>query len=333
MAQADWVWVPSHYVWTPRGYVFANGHWDYTLRRRGVLFAPVYLPRHIYERRRFSYALSIVVDIGNLEFGLFTRPRYSHYYFGDYYDSFYIGLGIFPWFECEQRHTWYDPIYVHDRWRHHKDEPRWEEHERQEYDRRRADKALRPPRTYREMESRVSKMPESQRRNFEIAEPMTRVVTRKTTTFKFEQINPDARQQLSRHSNDVHKFVEERSHWESQGSVRKVGRPAMERVPSAESKEMAPPVKRKGPEMRPSERMESSPAERARRGEAPGRCREGSTTSPEQQRPTKVSTREAEQNQSDKVKVRTPPVVGKQGGGSFRKGPPSRPSEEKKGLR
>jgi hypothetical protein len=330
MAQADWVWVPSHYVWTPRGYVFENGHWDYALGRRGVLFAPVYFPKHIYERPRFSYALSIVVDIGNLEFSLFSRPQYSHYYFGDYYDSVYIGIGIFPWFECRQRHTWYDPIYVHDRWRHHKDEPRWEEHERQEYDRRRADKALRPPRTYREMERKVSKMPASQRRNFAIAEPMTRVATRKTTTFKFEQIKPDARQQLARHSNDVHKFVEERSQWESQGTGRKAGQPATAHVPSADSKKNTSPVGRKGPAMKPSEHMESAPAEPARPGEAPGRARESLPASPEQQRATEVSPREAEQNRSDKVKIRTSPVASKQGGGSSRKGPPSRPAEEQK---
>jgi hypothetical protein len=332
VARADWVWVPSHYVRTPRGYVFANGHWDYALDRRGVLFAPVYFPGHIYGRPRFSYALSIAVDIGNLEFGLFTRPRYSHYYFGDYYDSTYIGIGIFPWYECEQRHTWYDPIYVHDRWRHRKDEPRWEQHERQEYDRRRADKALRPPRTYRELETRVSKMPESQRRNFEIAAPMPRVVTRKTSAFKFERTKPQARQQISRHADDVHKFAVERSHWESQGSP-KTGRPGIERVPSTAPKEMAPPVKRNGPEVRPSEPKESAPEERAGRGESPGHGREGSAASPEQQRPAKVSSRKGEQHQSDKVKVRTPPVVGKQGGGSSRKGPPSRPAEEQKDQR
>jgi hypothetical protein len=328
VAQADWVWVPSHYAWSPRGYVFARGHWDYALGRRGVLFAPVYFPKRIYERPRFSYTLSIAVNIGNLEFGLFTRPQYSHYYFGDYYDSVYIGIGIFPWFECEQRHTWYDPIFVHDRWRHRKDEPRWEEHERQEYGRRRADKTLRPPRTYREMESRVSGMPASQRRNFEIAEPMARVVTRKTTTFKFEQIKPDARQQLARHSNDVHQFVQERSHWESQGTGRVAGRPVMEHVSSTERKEMTSPAKRKGPQMGPSERTESAPAERAHRDEAPGSGRKGSTPSPQQPRPTKVSPGQTAQNQSDRVKIRTSPVVGKQGGGISRKGPPSRPAEE-----
>jgi hypothetical protein len=331
-AQTDWVWVPSHYIWTPRGYVFANGHWDYTLDRRGVLFAPVYFPRHVYDRQRFSYALSIAVDIGNLEFGLFTRPRYSHYYFGDYYDSAYIGIGIFPWYECEQRHTWYDPIFVHDRWRHRKNEPRWEQQERQEYARRRADKALRPPRTYREMERRISKMPASQRRNFEIAAPMTRFVSRKTTTFKFEKAKPAARQQILRHADDVHKFVKERSHWESQGTVRKAG-PAMERVPSAASKETAATVKRKGPKMRPSEPMGSAPAERARGGEAPGSDRESSRTSYGKQMPTKISSRKGGPNQPDKVKVRTSPVGGKEGKGAFRKKPPSQPAEEQKDRR
>jgi hypothetical protein len=326
-AQADWVWTPSHYVWTPRGYVFVNGYWDYVLDRRGVLFAPVYFPRPIYQRPGFSYSLSIAVDIGNLELCMFTCPRYSHYYFGDYYDSAYIGIGIFPWFEVDQRHTWYDPIYAHARWRNRAEGPRWEQHQQQDYDRRRADKALRPPRTYRQMESSMNKMPVSQRRNFELAAPMTRIAARNTTTFKFEQTKPEARQQISRHVADVHKFVGERSQWESQGTVRKAGPPSMERVPTTQSKEMAPPVKREGPETKPSKPSESAPAARAK---APVSGRESST---EQQRPAKVSPRETGQNQSDKVKVRTPPVVSKQGSGTSRKAPPSRPAEEKNNQR
>ena len=43
--QPDWVWVPAHYVWAPRGYVFVDGYWDYSIGRRGVLFAPVYFNR------------------------------------------------------------------------------------------------------------------------------------------------------------------------------------------------------------------------------------------------------------------------------------------------
>jgi hypothetical protein len=333
-AQADWVWVPSHYVRTPRGYVFANGHWDYALARRGVLFAPVYFSSRIYARPRFSYTLSIAVDFGNLEFGLFTRPQYSHYYFGDYYDSVYIGIGIFPWFEFEQRRTWYDPIYVHDRWRHHKDKPQWDRYQRQEYDRRRSDKALRPPRTYREMERRVSKLPESQRRNFEIAAPITRVATRKTAPFKFQRAKPEARQQVSRQAEDVRKYVKERSRWESRGTGRMAGRPAMQRAPAADSNQIAPPVTRKGPEMRPSEPMGPASAERVQRVEAPGRGRQDSRTSPGQQGSMKVMPREDKQNQPDKVKVRTPPVAGRQvDGRSSRKGPPSRPAEEQNDRR
>jgi len=39
--QPNWVWTPAHYVWAPRGYVFVDGYWDYSIDRRGLLFAPV----------------------------------------------------------------------------------------------------------------------------------------------------------------------------------------------------------------------------------------------------------------------------------------------------
>lgn len=210
-AREDWVWVPSHYIWTPRGYVFVSGHWDYTLARRGVLFAPVYFPGHRYWRTRYSYSLSIVVDLGHFEFGFFTRPRYRHYYFGDYYDSFYIGLGIFPWFECVTRHTWYDPIYLHRRWSHRRHDPHWRQHERQEYARRRADKKLRPPRTYREMERRVRNMSESRRRKIEVASPMKRHIENNRTTFKFRKERPEDRKHISRNTRSINRYPNIRS--------------------------------------------------------------------------------------------------------------------------
>ena len=326
--QADWVWAPSHYVWTPRGYVFASGHWDYTLGRRGVLFAPVYFPNRSYLRAGYSLALSIAVNIGNLQFGLFTRPQYSHYYFGDYYDSAYIGIGIFPWYQVEQRHTWYDPIYVHDRWRHRRNEPQWAQHQRQEYDRRRDNRALRPPRTYREMERRVTRMPASQRRNFEIAAPVTRVAARKATGFTFEKTKPEVRPQLWKHTGDVRKFAQERNRWESQGPTPGAIRPAMGRRPSADYKETVPSINRRKGETRPPDSMESAPAERPGRSQGPGSSWKGSSASPGQQRQAKNWPRQSEHYQSDKVNVRTPPVVGRQGDSVSRKGLPSQPAEE-----
>lgn len=322
--RADWVWVPSSYVWTPRGYVFAKGYWDYVLDRRGVLFAPVYFPGRIYERPGFFYALDIAIDIDYLEIDLFTRPRYRHYYFGDYYDNIYISQGIYPWFEFEQRHTWYDPIYVHARWRNRADGPQWAQHEKQEYNRRRSDTTLRPPRTYLDQEG-MNYTPGSQRRPFVRAVPMSKIVTRKTATFKFEQIEPEAHWKLSRHSDNVHKFVEERNYWESRTAGRNPVMPARRRVPSTEVKEPASQAGRREPVMKPG----SAPAERVGRREPQGSSRQGSTTSPAQKRPARVSTRDNVQNQPDKVKVRTPPVVGKEGV----KKPPSRPVAERNDQR
>ncbi len=235
--------MPSHYVWTPRGYVFVGGYWDYVLDSRGVLFAPVYFPRTIYQRPGFSYSLSIVVDTGNLQFSLFTCPRYWHYYFGDYYDDTYIGIGIYPWFEFERYHTWYDPIYEYNRWHFRRTDPHWDEHDRDEYNRRRADKDLRPPRTYHEMENRLVRLPEPQRRNIRMAEPISTFVADEKSPLKFENIKTNAQEELSRQSTDVHKFREERSRWESPATGQKTVQSSVEhKVPMTQPERVKIPA-------------------------------------------------------------------------------------------
>ena len=230
--QPDWVWIPSHYVWTPRGYVFSHGHWDYTLERRGVLFAPVYFSSSVvYTRPGFRYSLGIVVDLGLLKVNLFCYPRYSHYYFGDYYDDANIRIGIFPCFESERRHTWYDPIYQYDRW--HSRDSHWEEHERHSYELRRNDRELRPARTYREQEVRLSKSSEAQRDNFQIARPMGAASSAKSSPRKFEQSDSDTRQKISKQANDVQNYREERKKWEATGTGSKGAQPSEGHADSA----------------------------------------------------------------------------------------------------
>jgi len=305
-ARAGWVWVPSHYVWTPRGYIFVAGYWDYSLEHRGVLFAPVYFPRSVYSRVGFSYSPNIVIDIGMLRLSLFTCPRYSHYYFGDYYDDAYLRIGIYPCFESERVHTWYDPIYVHDRWRHQKDEPRWEEHERREYELRRDNKDLRPPRTYREMETREARLPEPQRRNLQVAQPLTAVVAAsKATPLKFEHINTKAQQKLATQATAVHKFREERNRWESTSAGHKI---------------VQPPMERKGPVTPPTEHKEpvSPPTEH-----------KGSVTPPMEHMPPFVSPREVRVTGPEKVKIPKPPIVGKPADSrKSEAGPPPNPDKE-----
>jgi hypothetical protein len=306
--QPDWVWEPSHYRWTPRGYVFAAGHWDYSLQRRGVLFAPVYIPRSLYARAGYSYSPSIAIDVGVLSVNLFTYPRYTHYYFGDYYDDAYLTAGIYPQFESDRFHTWYDPIYTYDRWHYGQADKQWAEHQRQEYDHRRADKDLRPARTYREMETRVAKMPEAQRRNFELAKPIQTIAASKASPLKFEQINAEAQQKIAKQATDVHKFRDERVKWEATGATN----PKAVRPP-AETTVIPPPAEHKEPVVTP-----------------PAEHKEPVVTPPAGHTPVLVPPRQVNLTRPEVVKMPVPPpVVGRPGkSGDVEKGPPPSPIEE-----
>ncbi len=327
--QPGWIWVPSHYTWTPRGYVFVAGHWDCSLERRGVLFAPVYLPRHVYMRPGFSYRLSMVIDIGILRINLFTYPRYSHYCFGDYYDDAYLRLGIYPRCESERIHLYYDPIYQYDRWRNHKIEPNWEANERHQYDLRRADRDLRPSRTYHEMEMRQAKLPELQRREIQMARPLTAAVAAKTTPLKFESIKSSEQKKITRQATDAQKFGDQRDRWESSAESHRTIRPL-----SQSKAPVTPPPERK--------EQASAPAERKATATPPK-----TSTPPEQKSPTVarieqartertspfVSPREIEVTKPETVKIPKPPIVGKSVGQSKREvGPPPKPVGERRSI-
>jgi hypothetical protein len=345
-AQQGWVWVPSHYIWTPRGYVFSPGHWDYSLERRGMLFAPVYFPRSVYIRAGFSFSPSIVISIGMLQVNLFTCPRYSHYYFGDYYDDVYLSIGIFPRFESERFHTWYDPIYVYDRWNNRRTEPRWDEHERHEYDLHRSDKDLRPPKTYHEMETRQARMPEDQRNNIRMARPLTEVVANRAT-MRFEQINTKAQQKITTQTTEVQKFRDKRKLWEASPITQKSTQPTKENKgsvtqPSEHREPVSAPAENKGPVTQPSEHREpvSAPAENKGPVTQPSEHKEpvsapvenkDSVTKPADNSPAVVSPREVRVTKPEKVKIPKPPVVGESAdSGKSEAGPPPKPVEERK---
>lgn len=350
--QANWVWVPSHYRGTPRGYVLEAGHWDYSLDRRGVLFAPVYFPRSVYSRRGFVYSPSIAIDLGVLSVNLFTYPRYSHYYFGDYYDDAYLRAGIYPQFESRRRHTWYDPIYTYDRWRHGQTDKRWEERQQQQYDRRRSDKNLRPARTYHEMETRTARMPEAQRRNVQLARPIQTIVDRNSSPLRFERMNTDARQGVSRQATETHRLRDERTRWESTKSTRhEPARPRADRTenpptvergrgsqtpPAERGRTVAPPVERgRGSETPPAERGRTvtPPVERGRRSETPPAERGRTVTPPVVQTPAPVPPRRVHLTRPDRVQIPAAPPTSRRPGaspGNVEKSPPARPGDEQR---
>ncbi|MBX9579795.1 MAG: hypothetical protein K2X87_05755, partial [Gemmataceae bacterium] len=91
-----WVWTPACYRWTPVGYVFVDGYWDYPLATRGVLFTPVFFPRPLL-RPAFVYTPTYVVAEPVLFGAMFARRGYGGYYFGDYYEQRYVTAGFRPW--------------------------------------------------------------------------------------------------------------------------------------------------------------------------------------------------------------------------------------------
>jgi hypothetical protein len=90
-----WVWNPDCYLWSPRGYVFARGYWDFPLEQRGILFAPV----AAQERAIARVAPTVVIDVREALAHWFVAPGYRHYCFGDYYDVDRRKVNIASWYD------------------------------------------------------------------------------------------------------------------------------------------------------------------------------------------------------------------------------------------
>jgi hypothetical protein len=213
-ARANWVWEPAHYVFTPRGYVYVDGYWDYSLERRGVAFLPVYCSSRVYGRAGFRYSPEIVLDLGVLTLELFSSPQRHHYYFGDYYGTEYSKEGFHPWYEARDHHDWYDPTFAHEQWTH-RDDRKWADNQRVQYERRRDDKTVRPARTYEAMKTQVARLPENDRKQAQMARPMKEVVSTRTTPFKYGTLDAKTREATASRARDVHAYTDKRSQWES----------------------------------------------------------------------------------------------------------------------
>jgi hypothetical protein len=316
-AQSSWVWVPAHYVVTPRGYVFADGHWDYSLDRRGVLFAPVYFSGSAHLRAGYTFSPGIVVDLGLLSVSLFTYPRYNHYYFGDYYDRAYLSIGIFPWFECRRHHTWYDPIYEHDRWQH-RAVAHWEDHKRDEYLRRFNDRTLRPAHTFHEQEARLARLPESQRHASQTVKSLDVSISSRKTSIKFEQISTDTRQKISKQADAVRTYRDERTRWETPSSDRKTAQPSETHKPSSkpstQHRQTVQPVEEHKPTLtQPTEQKQTiQPSETRKPSSKPSTGHRNTIQPSEEHKPTLPQPSEQKQTvqQSETRKPASKPSTG-----------------------
>jgi hypothetical protein len=205
--QSNWDWIPAHYVWTPRGYVFVDGYWDHSIDRRGVLFAPVYFEAGVYKRHGFSYSPTIVIDSSIFSDQLFLRPHYQHYYFGDYYDVSYQKGGFRPSFSFHSSREGYDPIYVHQRWKHQHDRD-WDHDVQVEFQYRRDHEDARPPRTWVDHVRINASKAKSKGKHFGIGVGrfFKELVTGKESSHRFRPVAEEDRQHFRHREQEVQEF-------------------------------------------------------------------------------------------------------------------------------
>jgi hypothetical protein len=135
------VWNNPQYHWTPGGYAYTDGYWDYPLDDRGILFAPAYFPTPLWNTPGWFYRPSYVVPIGLFFNSGFYRPGYNHFYYGNYYGNNYAGLGYRPWWGGA-----YNPAYNYYAWQHRAN-PQVIAQQKQLFANRMAGKAALPPST------------------------------------------------------------------------------------------------------------------------------------------------------------------------------------------
>jgi hypothetical protein len=115
------IWINSCYQWTPGGYIFNNGYWDYPLADRGLLFAPVYFNDPLWLTPGWFYRPRFCLGLGGLLDCLFWRGGYPCYFYGNYFGPRFAGLGFQPWFGGP---GWGNPLYSYYRW-HNRGNPAW----------------------------------------------------------------------------------------------------------------------------------------------------------------------------------------------------------------
>ncbi len=196
-----------------------------------MLFAPVYFDPGVYGRRGYSYTPSMVIDLGVFTNHLFLRPRYQHYYFGDYYAANYRNEGFYPWFSVNTGRFGYDPIYAHNRWEHRQDRG-WAQRQQADFQNLRDHQNLRPPRTWADQRKMDLRTPRAKQRGFEVATSYDNFRRNKNIPLRFQPVNQSERQQYRQHAQDVRRFSAERQKLEHNAAGGPTGTHARDAAPA-----------------------------------------------------------------------------------------------------
>jgi len=176
------------------------------------MYAPVYFPQGYVRPAGWYHRPYYAIETAAFITSLFVRPVWGHYYFGDYYDARYSGLGFTPWLDYRIAGRWHDPAWNYYRWRHRSD-PRWEQDIRQAYVTRRQDARARPPRTLAEQERRVKSPMGAQ---IAMVNPVTKLQSLQTSKVKMTTISKTEVEKFQKNAINVQNFRDQRSKAELQ---------------------------------------------------------------------------------------------------------------------
>lgn len=312
VGRADWDWIPAHYVYAPRGYVYSAGYWDYPVERRGVIFAPVYFEASFYTRRDRYYSPRFAINLAVFSDQLFVRPRYHHYYFGDYYDNRYRDTGFFASFSYQSSRHGCDPIYSHRKWQHRGDRD-WDRRDRDDFDHRRDVVDARPPRTLIAQRERGTRVAASGGVRIEVAASFDVMAKRKDGPIRFKTVDKVEKIQLAQRGHEVQKSREDRRKVDGEAPApprdnsQKQADPVKVRVPKSTivgrpvselTTDQAPPKTREAPQpdtkIEPKKRNPGGRAEPTKSEKAPRR---------EDRKPDQAKPRPSEQQQPTQPKT------------------------------
>jgi hypothetical protein len=244
--RSGWVWLPAHYIWTPRGVIFIDGYWDYPLVTRGQIFASAYFRGDFYRRPGYRYSPSVSVNIGNLMVHLFVRPRHHHYYWGDYYGDRYHQAGFLVWSEFGYRRS-YDPLFVYyqTHYRHRGIDYAqrlrgWHEHYRQHEDRR-------PARTMKAQAQLAARVEtDAQVRHSLLGQPIDELMSDRNAKQRFRRLEDRERQSLAESTTELRGLTRQRVEIEAgQKSPSETDKPRTDRLPATpEGKFQLPQTRR-----------------------------------------------------------------------------------------
>lgn len=204
----NWAWNPAYYAWSPRGYIYVHGFWDYLAPQRGLLFAPVYFnPGYNFQG---GYMPRYAVSLPQMLNYLFVNPYRRSYFFGNYYANSYTQFGYQPWFAFHQSRFGYDPIYAYYRQKQGSD---WDNRIRRDYATLRDNEAGRPSATFAAQSApRVAGQPVQL-----LVQPLDRLTS--SSEMKLERVAREQRDQISRTSNQLRDFAKLRSQGELRADV------------------------------------------------------------------------------------------------------------------